>query len=73
MTTARERTLEEIGPVKQVFRAASSSRPGMYHYTFVFEDGHVECTCEGHRMGGKCWHENAAKGEEELGGFSVSL
>lgn len=66
--------LEPIGPVKLVWRVASGSRPGMFHYTFLMEDGSVDCTCEGWRMNRKCWHTtgvlNAYGGEDE---FSVSL
>ena len=66
-------TLEEIGPVKKVFRVASGSRPGMFHYTFVMEDGTVDCTCEGWRMNRKCWHTTEVGGDDLDGDFSVSI
>lgn len=56
MVTIDLRHIEETPPVKKVFRAASSSRAGMFHYTFLFEDGNVDCSCEGWKMNRKCWH-----------------
>lgn len=71
------RELEKLAPVREVYRAPSSSRAGLYHYTLVYEDGSVDCTCEGWRLNAKCWHTTLAMGndanEEGLGGFSVSL
>jgi len=66
--------LEQMPPVRHVWRAASSSRAGMFHYVFLMENGKVDCTCEGWRMNRKCWHTTQVMEEHELDTeFSVSL
>lgn len=66
--------LEQMPPVSKVFRSASSSRAGMFHYTFLMESGKVDCTCEGWRMNRKCWHTTQVMEENELDPeFSISL
>jgi len=68
------RRMEEIPNVKKVWRAPSKSRPGTYHYVFMHDTDVVECTCEGHRMAGKCWHVTYVRDLEGLDDdFSVSL
>lgn len=39
-----------------VFRTESSSRPGMFHWTFVFWNDEVQCTCEGFHFRQECKH-----------------
>jgi hypothetical protein len=66
--------MEELPPVRQVWRAASSSRAGMFHYTFLYEDNKVDCTCEGWKMAGKCWHTTEVMESNDLDPeFSVSI
>jgi hypothetical protein len=66
--------LEQLPPVRHVFRAASGSRPGMFHICILFYDDKVVCTCEGWRMNRKCWHTTQVMEEYELDpDFSVSL
>ena len=66
--------LEQLPPVRQAWRAASSSRAGMFHYTFLYESGKVDCTCEGWRLARKCWHTTEVMEQYELDPeFSVSL
>jgi hypothetical protein len=51
-----ERKLNALGPAI-VFESMSSSRPGLKHYTVVFENGQgIKCSCEGFCMHGHCWH-----------------
>jgi hypothetical protein len=51
-----ERKLYPQGPAI-VFQSHSSSRPGLFHYTVVFENGQgIKCSCEGFCMHGHCWH-----------------
>ena len=64
--------MEELPPVRQVFRAPSSSRPGLFHYTLLYESGDVDCSCEGWRMNKKCWHTHNLIGAMD-GSFTVSL
>ncbi len=64
--------LYRLEGVTEVYTSTSTSRPGLKHYTFVFADGHVECTCEGWRHQRKCWHINALPETEEAD-FDVNL
>lgn len=67
---------EELPPVRTVYRAASKSRPNVWHLTIVYEDGDIFCTCEGYRHAHKCWHLEEARrlneGDDTVD-FSVSL
>lgn len=49
--------LEPLGQPVLVFRVASGSRVGLYHYVMVFEDEHgIICTCEAAQYGKTCKH-----------------
>lgn len=37
----------------------SESRPGLFHYTTVGDDGAIRCSCEGFCLQGHCWHVDA--------------
>jgi hypothetical protein len=72
-----EKVLIEIDVVA-AFKARSSSRPHLYHYTFMDSEGKFDCTCEGWKHNAKCWHvEQAAAlvsdGSEPVEDFDVSL
>lgn len=67
-------SMERLPPVRQLYRVASGSRPGMFHYTILYEDNKVDCSCEGWRMNRKCWHTTEVMEQNELDpDFSVSL
>lgn len=58
--TTSPKTLTKVGENLTVFSAPSTSRPGWYHYVFVYNDERgIQCTCEGWRYNGKCWHLDA--------------
>lgn len=66
-----EPTMEELPPVRQVFRTRSKSDASVTHFTFLFQDGQVLCTCKGFTFRRSCWHANEVKdGEDD---FTVSL
>jgi hypothetical protein len=51
-----QRELERLGPAV-VFRTASKSRPGIFHYQSIFQNGQgIKCSCEGFSFNGRCWH-----------------
>jgi len=39
-----------------VYRVESTTRPGLFHYTFKLRNGGVVCTCEGWQFQGHCKH-----------------
>jgi hypothetical protein len=54
--TISTRQLEDRGE-PHVYSAPSASRPGEQHYVFVYNDTRgTQCTCEGFRFNGHCWH-----------------
>lgn len=61
--------MEEFQGISRVWRTRSKSRPSMFHYTFLFDSGSVQCTCEGFNYNAKCWHIEAIKpdGDEIMG------
>jgi hypothetical protein len=40
----------------RVFKSPSSSRPGLFHYTLLFDTGTAECSCEGYSYNQHCRH-----------------
>lgn len=44
-----------------VFRSPSTSRVGMFHYTFKLRYGGFLCTCESWQYRGHCKHVQAAQ------------
>jgi hypothetical protein len=50
-----ERSLEKLGR-GYVFRCPSSTRRGLFHLTFVKDNGEVRCSCEGFNYHGHCIH-----------------
>lgn len=54
------RHLERLGDDIEVFRAASESSPGTYHYVFRYPDSRgVQCTCRGWQTHRYCWHSQS--------------
>jgi hypothetical protein len=41
-----------------VYKSASNTRAGLFHYTIVSSDGTIVCTCEGWLNHKKCWHHD---------------
>lgn len=56
---------EEVDREAKIHAFESKSRPGMKHYTTVFPNGKVDCTCEGWRNNRKCWHVFKVLEQEE--------
>jgi hypothetical protein len=53
------RTFEKLSldGIDRMYRCPSASRPGLWHFVIVYNDGRgVQCTCEGFMYNGNCWH-----------------
>lgn len=42
----------------------SLTRPGKNHDVFIDSDGAIQCTCEGWRFNGYCWHVDSLMQDE---------
>lgn len=60
-----------------VWLTPSKSRVGVYHTTLRDSEGNWDCSCEGSRYAGHCWHVDNLKEEtgddDDEGEIQVSL
>jgi len=41
----------------RMYKFISESRPGLYHYVMIFDNGNgTQCSCEGWQHQKHCWH-----------------
>lgn len=73
---ASERQPMQPHGLVELWTTVSSSRPSIRHITTRDAAGVVDCTCEGKKHHGTCWHIDQVygeAGEDPEGDFQVSL